>query len=64
MLIKLGLSRKFLRVASCTRKSVLGVGIMKPLMILGVLKINNILEIKEREETLEIQLRHKKNIKK
>ena len=38
LLVKLDLSRKFLRDVLCSRKSALGVGTMKPSTIMNVLK--------------------------
>ena len=48
MLIKLGLSRKYPRTALYSRKSALGIGLMKPNTIIAILKLKSYIGNKRR----------------
>ena len=53
-LMKLGLSKKFPRVASHSRESTIGVGLMEPSTIVDALNLNCLLKIWEKEITQQI----------
>ena len=49
ILVKMGLSRKFLWTILYTRKSILGIGLMKPSTIIDILKLKLYIRNKQKE---------------